>query len=227
MSKQQRTNYAITASDRELEDRVRAQMVEMEGVEQEAPRLIRSIQRDPSFKPPSLTDEVITGLYETGMRSSRKRQFIRESTKYLFGKSTCTDQEIDTILANIGPRMRLMVNWLVSEWEEHYRPKTWMDMLDSEAQQTWTVAKRAYNREIDSYAQELKKARAAYDKEVNRLMLAQAVSREKLRALLRDFGVDNAPLLGIKDGSEEIEELSAELATAGITFRGPMEPKQL
>jgi len=214
-------------SDPELENRARATMVALEAQEPEALRNIKALNKDPEFRPDLFTQEVIDVLYDTGMRPARRTKFVRESAKYLFGHQYMTDSELNNVLANLGPRMRVMVDWLVGAWEEYYRPKTWMDSLDPGQQNEWAVARKEYNHAIDSLNNSLRKARLEYEKEVGRVMMAQAVERERLKSLLRDFGVQDAPLLRERDAENDLSSLRAELEAAGSTFRAPVADNRL
>jgi hypothetical protein len=217
------------SSDRtqsELESRARAALVALEGEEPESTRNIRALGKDVTYKPTSITQEIAASLYESGRRPERRKLFVREAAKYLFGRPTTNEQELDSILANIGPRMRVMVDWMVSTWEEHYRPKTWMDSLNSEQQGKWASAKREYSRNIESLNDDLRRAREVYDKEVARVSLAQAVQRETLKKLLEDFGVEADAGLYIRPAEEGYNSLITELEAAGCSFRNQPNPTQ-
>jgi hypothetical protein len=127
----------------------------------------------------------------------------------------------DRVIARIGARTKLMVDWMIGCWEGHLRPKTWMDALSKEQQAKWASAKKMYDRTIEMENHKLAKARAEYDRVVREVQVSQATAREELKEVLRDFGLTEAPLLAEKPEDAGLDMLREELAFLGINFRPP------
>jgi hypothetical protein len=154
-------------------------------------------------------------------RSERRQILLRHAVEYLFDIPIGSEREQDRVIARIGARTKLMVDWMIGSWENYLRPKTWMDALKPEQQEKWAAAKRRYDKMVDSENQKLAKARAEYDKIVRDVQLNQATAREELREVLRDFGLSDAPLLTVPSEDRGLDKLQEELNYLGINFRPP------
>jgi hypothetical protein len=203
------------------ETRARASLVEMEKREPESVRNIRAIGKKPDEVPESVISLETADLYSPGKRSERRQILLRHAVEYLFEIPIENVQEQDRVIARIGARTKLMIDWMIGSWENYLRPKTWMDSLKPEQQEKWAAAKRRYDRLVDVENQRVAKARAEYDAIVRDVQLKQATAREELREVLRDFGLIEAPLLTVPSADRGLEKLKEELKQLGINFRPP------
>jgi len=203
------------------EARARASLVEMEEREPESTKNIRAIGKDPDEIPESVKSLETSDLYAPGKRSERRQILLRHAVEYLFDVPIGSEREQDRVIARIGARTKLMVDWMIGSWENYLRPKTWMDALNPEQQEKWATAKRRYDRMVDLENQKLAKARAEYDSIVREVQLKQATAREELRQVLRDFGLNDAPLLTGPSEDRGFDRLQEELAYLGVNFRPP------
>lgn len=200
---------------------IRAKMVALENEEPAASRNIRAIGKDPDEIPESVKSLDPLELYAPGKRSERRQILLRHAVEYLFNIPVGSEREQDRVIARIGARTKLMVDWMIGAWETHLRPKTWMDMLQADEQEKWAAAKRKYDRIVDLENQRLARARAEYDTIVNDVHIKQAVAREELRQVLRDFGLKEAPLLTERSEDHGLDKLKQELDFLGLNFRPP------
>jgi len=203
------------------EARARAALVEVETREPDASKNIRAIGKNPAEIPESVKTLQTSDLYAPGKRSERRQILLRHAVEYLFDVPIEQEREQDRVIARIGARTKLMVDWMIGSWENYLRPKTWMDALEQEQQEKWAAAKRRYDRMIDHENQRLAKARAEYDAIVNDVSLKQATALEELRDVLRGFGLQDAPLLSVPSEDHGHERLREELSFLGINFRPP------
>jgi hypothetical protein len=203
------------------EARARAAMVEMEKREPDASKNIRAIGKDPGDIPESVKSLETSDLYAPGKRSERRQILLRHAVEYLFDVPIERGGDQDRLIARIGARTKLMIDWMIGSWENHLRPKTWMDGLKPEQQEKWTMAKRRYDKMVDLENQRLARARAEYDGIVRDVQLKQATAREELRQVLRDFGLSEAPLLAVPTEDRGLEKLQEELKYLGVNFRPP------
>jgi len=203
------------------EARARAALVEMEKREPDASKNIRAIGKNPDEIPESVKSLETADLYAPGRRSERRQILLRHAVEYLFDVPVGSDREQDRVIARIGARTKLMVDWMIGTWETYLRPKTWMDALNPEQQEKWAAAKRKYDKSVDQENQRLARARAEYDAIVREVSLKQATAREELRDVLRDFGLSEAPLLAVPSEDRSLSKLQEELAILGMNFRPP------
>jgi len=188
----------------------------MEAAEPEAIRLIRSIGRDHDHRLDESAVECLTALYGEGMRGERRRWLLAQSVRYLFDGETWTEERVLRFLGDLRARTKVMVDYMVGFWDGEYRPKTWVDQLSATDQKTWVQRKREYSRRIESLNHELERAKSAYAEEVRRVQLAQLEARYALQDVLRDLGVDDAPLLRGRSEDDLIDGLARELAELGV-----------
>lgn len=203
------------------EARARAALVEMEEREPDASKNIRAIGKNPDEIPESVKSLETSDLYAPGKRSERRQTLLRHAVEYLFDIPIGSEREQDRVIARIGARTKLMVDWMIGSWENYLRPKTWMDALKPEQQEKWATAKRRYDKMVDLENQRLAKARAEYDSIVRDVQLKQATAREELRQVLRDFGLNDAPLLAVPSEDRGLDKLQEELKYLGVNFRPP------
>jgi len=209
----------------EFEARARAALVAVEKREADAAKNIRAIGKDPECMPESVAELDVASLYGTGRRTERRQILLRHAVQYLFNIHMDDEREQDRVIARLGARTKLMVDWMIGSWESVLRPKTWMDSLNGEQQKEWAVAKKRYDRAIEHENQRMAKARAEYDKIVREVHVAQATAREELRATLREFGMREAPLLEEPDENQGTLKMIEELKQLGVNFRPPDELK--
>jgi len=203
------------------ETRARAALVAMEEREPEASKNIRAIGRKPDEIPESVRSLDTADLYAPGNRTERRQILLRHAVQYLFDIPMENEREQDRVIARIGARTKLMVDWMIGSWENFLRPKTWMDSLIPEQQEKWATAKRRYDRIVDMENQRLAKARAEYENVVRDVQLNQTTARDELRQVLRDFGLTDAPLLSVPSDERGFDRLKEELNYLGINFRPP------
>jgi hypothetical protein len=199
----------------------RAALVAMEGREPEASRNIRAIGKDPDEIPDAVKQLDVVSLYAPGMRTERRQILLRHAVEYLFNVPIMDETGQDRVIARLGARTKLMVDWKIGAWEKYLRPKTWMDSLDVEKQAKWAEAKRRYDRKVELENAKLAKARAEYDKVVSNVTYELASAREGLKNILREFGVKEAPLLTEEPESVGLDRLKQELGNLGVNFRPP------
>jgi len=203
------------------EARARAALVEVDKREADTAKNIRAIGKDPDEVPESVMSLDVTVLYAPGKRSERRQILLRHAIQYLFDVRLDDEAGQDRVIARIGARTKLMVDWKISVWENYLRPKTWMDELTENQQTRWADAKRRYDRTIEASNQRMAKAKAEYDKMVRDVQLVQATAREELKDVLRQFGLKDAPLLTEVPDKRGDDKLREELAQLGVNFRPP------
>jgi len=221
MSQLPKPNPGLLSQLPDTEARARAALVEVESREAEAARNIRAIGKDPHAIPASVMELDTSFLYSSGMRPERRQVLLRQAILYLFNVPIEEKDKQNDLIVRMGSRCKLMIDWMIRAWESHLRPKTWMDSLSPEQQEKWAVSKRIYDNKIQIENQRLAAARAAYYKVVDDVQTKQAIAREELRSLLREFGLTEAPLLHVPTDEDGDEKLFAELREMGLNFRPP------
>jgi hypothetical protein len=225
MSMLRKSNPGPTEGKPGPETRARAALVEMESREPEASKNIKAIGRDPEAIPESVASLDAAELYAPGKRTERRQVLLRHAVEYLFEVNVTDERGQDRVIARMGARTKIMVDWMIGIWEGYLRPKTWMDSLNFEQQEKWAEAKRQYDRRIEAENMKLRKAREVYDNVVREVHMSQATEREKLKEVLRDFGLTEAPILSEVPADRGMSKLADELAILGVNFRPP-ESKQ-
>jgi len=221
MSQLSKLNPGATGGKPGPEARARAAMVEMEKREPDASKNIRAIGKDPDEVPESVMSLDVAELYAPGKRTERRQILLRHAVEYLFNISMTDERGQDRVIARMGARTKLMVDWMIGIWEGYLRPKTWMDALSPDRQEKWAEAKRQYDKRIEAENMKLRKAREAYDNIVREVQMSQATEREKLKDVLREFGLKDAPILAEVPADQGVDRLAAELNLLGINFRPP------
>lgn len=217
----QKSIPGATGRETAAQARARAALVEVEKREPDASKNIRAIGRDPEEVPETVKQLDVASLYSPGKRSERRQILLRHAVEYLFRIPLAEERDQDRVIARMGARTKLMVDWMISLWENYLRPKTWMDALTPDQQAEWAAAKRKYDKKIELENAKLARARAEYDRTVREVQFELATAREELKEVLRDYGVREAPLLAQVPEERGYDRLQEELAILGINFRPP------
>lgn len=208
------------------EARAREALLRQDQRTPEAEKNIRALGKDPSAIPDYVENVDRAVLYGPECRSGRRQILLRYAVCYIFDVSISDQSKQDSIIARVGARSKVMLDYFISAWDEYLRPKTWMDSLSKDDQEKWALAKRSYNHKIEKSNDEMKRAKEEYQKKISKVMLEQATAREELKDVLRDFGISNAPLLMDQTDELETEALKKEFLELGMNFRPP-DPKQI
>jgi len=203
------------------EARARAALVKLDQREPEAARNIKAIGKEPNGVPESILTLDRIDLYKPGNRSERRQILLRHAIQYLFNIPIQDGKDQDRVIARMGARIKLMVDFMINVWEDMLRPKTWMDTLSAEQQQSWADAKKRYDRSIENENRKLAKAKQEYDRVVQEVSIAQATARQELKDMLQGYGIVNAPLLQEPSEDEGLLKLQGDMSRLGINFRPP------